>query len=162
MKSIEILEPIDKKLYEWIKYEDNMSKDVLKNKEIYDKYRMENDLDCTLTGNLNADTIFSLWLPLRLVLRRINGNSLVISKTSRFLKSLRKNLQKYLPIDNLAVQELSNLFKLGMTRANVMILPEREINKKRGSARIMTICHIFLISVLKKVRFMNTLKKKKR
>lgn len=34
-----------------------------------DAYRKKNDLDCILTnGNLFADTLFSLWLPLRYTL----------------------------------------------------------------------------------------------
>ena len=34
-----------------------------------DEYRRTHDLDCILTdGNLFADTLFSLWLPLRYVL----------------------------------------------------------------------------------------------
>ena len=51
-------EPIINQLSYWINY-----------KGSGDEYRKNNDRDCILTeGNLYADTIFSLWLPLRYTL----------------------------------------------------------------------------------------------
>lgn len=70
-----IYEPIIKKIQAWIDYDKNKPKSNYKtNKQKHDEFRMKNDLDCIqANGDLKADTIFSLWIPLRLVLVRING-----------------------------------------------------------------------------------------
>lgn len=142
MESVEILKPIEKKIEQWIYYESNKPTIPYKgNEELHDNYRKENDLDCQLTnGNLKADTIFSLWLPLRFTLREMYGYSLYIPDKGResnkyfgFLENLRLNSSNYFPIDNPLVKKLSKLFELGMKRENVMILPDRTINCERGS-----------------------------
>ncbi|MHB8063117.1 MAG: hypothetical protein ACYDG2_10870 [Ruminiclostridium sp.] len=142
MEKLDMLKPIEKKIGQWINYECNKPTIPYEgNEEIHDIYRKENDLDCQLTdGNLKADTIFSLWLPLRFTLRKINGYSLNIpdkvkerKKHLDFLVELGSNSSSYLPVDNSLVEKLSRLFELGMKRENVMILPDRIINCKRGS-----------------------------
>lgn len=104
-----------------------------------DEYRRAHDLDCILTdGNLNADTLISLWLPLRYVLnycdterweryRRIKG----LKNNENFLYTLKNDLQNFIPDDEM-LGKLEELFKLGRTRANVIILPYRRWNKMRG------------------------------
>lgn len=69
-----IYKPITQKIQSWIDYNRNKPKgNYAAHKQEHDEYRKNNDLDCILTdGNLYADTIFSLWLPLRFVLVRIN------------------------------------------------------------------------------------------
>ena len=58
----------------WIEYEENKPKTKYdEDSENHDKFRSEHDLDCVLrNGNLHADTIFSLWLPLRFALVRLH------------------------------------------------------------------------------------------
>lgn len=70
-----------------------------------DEYRRTHDLDCILTdGNLFADTLFSLWLPLRYVLnycgtaqwekyRRMKD----LKNNDAFLNDLKNNLQMFIP-----------------------------------------------------------------
>lgn len=79
-----------------------------------------------------ADTIFSLWTPLFETIKEIHGSPEPINNIET-LKKIRENLDYYLPVDNFIVQTLSKLFDLGMTRANVMILPARKINVLRYS-----------------------------
>lgn len=122
------------KIEEWLDYIENSPK------QNQDLYRQEHDLDCLLTGgNLFADTIFSLWLPLRFALVRLNGYEKLevygkVGKNVPFLKNLLKNhiLDELLPLSNPLVIHLNELFTLGRTRANVMILPLRQLNSKRG------------------------------
>ncbi|WP_280771844.1 hypothetical protein [Salipaludibacillus daqingensis] len=145
MESVEILKPIEKKIQQWIYYDKNEPKVVpyRGNEKLHDSYRRENDLDCQLTdGKLEADTIISLWLPLRLSLVRINGyaplNKIGLRNKKNkipFLKELIKHdLEKFLPVNNPIVVKLSELFVRGMKRENVMILPYRAINRERSSA----------------------------
>lgn len=115
-----------------------------------DEYRREHDLDCILTGgNLNADTIFSLWLPLRYTLnaykceqweewkayeaKKLKAQKRGLKDCSAFLKDLTENIHIFLPPKHLT-KLLSELFQLGQQRCNVMILPEgcRCWNKQRG------------------------------
>ena len=54
-----------------------------------DEYRRAHDLDCILTdGNLNADTLISLWLPLRYVLNYCDTERW---KRYRRIKGLKNN-----------------------------------------------------------------------
>ena len=104
-----------------------------------DEYRKTHDLDCILTGgNLYADTLISLWLPLRYVLnycgtahwekyRRTKNPK----NNNEFLKVLKNNLQTFIPDDEM-LSKLEKLFMLGRTRANVIILPYRRWNNIRG------------------------------
>ncbi len=132
--SIDVYTPIRGKINSWIWYEDNKPKSKYDdNSREHDKFRSEHDLDCVLTdGNLYADTIFSLWLPLRWTLVEINGYDCLnklsnINDRHTFLKKIFRddNLERMLPKDCPAVIKLSKLFSLGQTRANVMILPKR-------------------------------------
>lgn len=142
MEKVVLLQPIKIKINQWINYERNKPTIPYKrNEEIHDNYRKDNDLDCQLTDcNLKADTIFSLWLPLRFTLREIHGYAFDIpdkvkdmDKYLDFLEKLSEYSSKYFPEDNSLVEKLSKLFELGMKRENVMILPDRIINSKRGS-----------------------------
>lgn len=150
----------------------------------YDKWRKNNDLDCILarenpvvTENaiLNADMIFSLWIPLRMTLdyiesprwvfwrefaygvenpfakpeyerdmssggieegrayaRHTNVKLFELKRHPPFLQDLGAHIEEYLPAGNKATASLEQLFRLGQTRANVMILPDRKINALRG------------------------------
>lgn len=113
-----------------------------------DLYRQEHDLDCILTGgNLFADTLFSLWLPLRYTLNyygcelwdnwkefeteKLRPQKLGLKDCPDFLNSLIENIDAFLPPMELTAL-LSELFELGQHRCNVMILPYRSWNSRRG------------------------------
>ncbi len=66
---------IKRKINSWICYEKARPKTAYSvYPSAHDEFRRMNDLDCILTnGDLCADTIFSLWLPLRFALVRLNG-----------------------------------------------------------------------------------------
>jgi len=144
-KNIEInfYEPLIRKINSWLWYNNHKpTVDYKKSPEIWDDFRSKHDLDCILTGgNLKADTIISLWLPLRFTLVAINGYAKIkrlagnIDKRYEFLEKLLKEdiMQELLPEDNPRVQKLIELFEIGQTRANVIILPERWM-QKRGKA----------------------------
>lgn len=114
-----------------------------------DDYRRNNDLDCILAdGNLYADTLISLWLPMRYVLdkentqkwreslqyekeelRRKNRN---LKSDVNFLSDLKDNFSEYVPTESMQ-RKIEELFTLGRTRANVIILPYRRWNTIRGT-----------------------------
>lgn len=136
-------EPFMIKLTEWVAYVENSPKsDYQTHAEEYDAFRAANDRDCILTdGNLYADTIFSLWLPLRNTITRINSREAVekvgkIKSKYSFCKCLldSNQLDKLLPQDSSVVKTLRELFVLGLKRCNVMLLTDRRLNSKRGMA----------------------------
>lgn len=111
-----------------------------------DEWRRTHDLDCILAdGNLRADMLFSLWLPLRYTLNRFDcpqwvlwkerasKSELKLKRCPEFLDDLGRNIGTYLPDgeDGLA-RSLERLFELGQTRANVIVLHERSWNRARG------------------------------
>lgn len=159
-----LYEPIYTKIKFWIEYEKNRPKtDYDKNKLEYDNFRSQNDLDCILrNGNLNADTIFSLWLPLRLSLVRVSGyrkiKRITGFKTDKenidFLKALisDNNLENLLPQDNRTTILLSELFSLGQEIENTMILPNRSL-QERGRAPFYDYLPYFLFECFEKGYF---------
>ncbi|MCH5281912.1 MAG: DUF1413 domain-containing protein [Lachnospiraceae bacterium] len=144
MKNDPVYQPIIKKIASWIKYEENKPKSEYKNDaENHDKYRATHDLDCILReGDLRADTIFSLWRPLRFALVRVSGYNKIKEVTGMDLEQCLSfwnalihngNLKKLLPIKNETTRLLSELFYLGQKIENTMLLPERWM-QSRGSA----------------------------
>lgn len=141
MEKNKIYKPIREKITEWLWYDEHAPKSNYKeHSEEHDEYRRQHDRDCVLTGgNLYADTIFSLWLPLRHTIIRINDREAIntmgnINSKYVFLRELIKgdNLEKLLPAELPIVSKLSTLFALGLGRENVFILPERWLNSARG------------------------------
>lgn len=141
MNSEEFYRPFITKFKEWVAYSENCPKGNYKvHFKEYDEFRAANDRDCVLIGgNLYADTIFSLWTPLKQTIIRLNAKEAIqqvgnIGSKYLFCKSLLvgDNLSKLLPEDNSVVKELRELFVIGLERCNVMILPERWLNPKRG------------------------------
>lgn len=140
----EIYKPIMEQINDWHNYEVNCPKTEYKtDRKRHDEFRSKNDLDCILCGgDLKADIIFSLWRPLRFTLVRLNGykklNSTFKTTDIEKLFVCKKIIEQpdmmktLLPNQNNTVLLLSELFKLGRTRANVMILKERW-QQKRGS-----------------------------
>lgn len=141
------LNPIKKKLREWKDYNKNSPKCPYSGNEIvHDIYRALNDSDCQLTnGNLMADTIFSLWIPLKMSLQcsetypyRLQGNKFYpykhdsyISKSGNlisFLTDIEENLEFYLPMSEWG--KLYEFAALSLTRANIMILPDRKMQSR--------------------------------
>lgn len=139
--------PIIKKLDNWIEYMETCPKGMsyAHNKEIFDEHRRTHDLDCILTnGNLNADTIISLWTPLKTViydnasrnkevyevLGLKEGNT--IYKKMDVLKKIKENIEFILPENEYTTKLLTRLFILGQQSCNVMILPDRNMNSMRG------------------------------
>jgi len=146
-KKIDTLNPIKEKLKEWKDYKKNSPKCPYPGNEIvHDIYRALNDSDCQLTnGNLMADTIFSLWIPLKMSLQcsetfpyNLQGNEFYpykqdgyISKSGNlinFLTDIEQNLEIYLPKNNWG--KLYEFAALSLTRANVMILPDRKMQSR--------------------------------
>ncbi|WP_286945838.1 hypothetical protein [Acetobacterium sp. UBA5834] len=135
---IDILHPIRIKLEEWINYEINSPKcSYAGNETVHDIFRALNDTDCKLTGgNLLADTIFSLWNPLKMVLDFLNSGETFYkidkygSDKNFYLKKIKNNLDKYLPVENELVKELCIFAKLSMQRENVMLLPDRKMQSR--------------------------------
>ncbi|MBR5370821.1 MAG: hypothetical protein IK130_01265 [Oscillospiraceae bacterium] len=121
---------IEEQLQYWYDYDYN-------NKSA--KYRQTYDRDCHLTdGNLYADTMLSLWTPLRCVLNACGSErwqkytQKERTKTNKVLiRELQTNLTQFIPNERY-LERLNLLFRLGRTRANVMILPYRFWNTARG------------------------------
>lgn len=137
-KRIDLYAPIVQKIEYWRDYAGNS-----------DSYRQKHDLDCILTdGNLLADSIFSLWLPLRYTLdyyncsawkmwkeyerKELKPNKRRLKKCPEFLNRFIDNIEDYLPSTEELTGRISNLFCLGQQRCNVMILPYRSWNNRRG------------------------------
>lgn len=146
--------PIRKKIEEWIWYDDHEPKSSYReNREEHDSFRAGHDRDCVLTGgDLRADTLFSLWLPLRHTMERLNDREKIrsvgnISRKYDFLRELIKgdNLEKLLPAEEPAVQQLSLLFAYGLGRGNVFILPDRRLNCARARKPYWDYMPVFLL-----------------
>ena len=125
---------IKRKINSWLCYEKARPKTAYSaDPSAHDEFRRMNDLDCILTnGDLCADTIFSLWLPLRFALVRLNGYRKLnrygnINDKASFLSAISDEiiLRFLLPEDNETVILLERLFELGQERCNVMILRDR-------------------------------------
>ena len=136
-----IYEPIRKKVEEWMWYDENQPKcSYAANAEEHDRFRSLYDRDCMLTGgDLKADTLFSLWTPLRHTIVRLNDRETIqsvgdISRKYIFLREFIKgdNIEKLLPETESIVHKLSELFERGMGRENVFLLPERQLNCDRA------------------------------
>ncbi len=114
-----------------------------------DEYRQTHDMDCVLTGgSLNADMLFSLWLPLRYALnfygtakwqawkdyecKALRPKKLNLKKCPAFLSDLIENIELYLPPEGELTALISKLFFLGRTRCNVILLYDRKWNSQRG------------------------------
>lgn len=143
MKNGPVYRPIIQKISSWIEYEENKPKTKYdEDAEKHDKFRSAHDLDCVLrNGNLHADTIFSLWIPLRFALVKVSGydkikevTGLNLEQSVPFWKALisNGNLKKLLPIKNETTRLLSELFYYGQKIENTMILPERWLQSRGG------------------------------
>lgn len=155
MNQEKLYEPIRKKIEEWIRYDDHKpAGEYNDNKEEHDEYRRWHDRDCVLAGgDLRADTMFSLWLPLRNTIVRINDAEIIqavgdIYSKYDFLRDLMKgdNLEKLLPEDMPITAKLSALFELGMGRENVFMLPDRQLNPLRGGKPYWDYIPAFLLA----------------
>lgn len=155
MKKDRIYEPIRRKIEEWVSYDDHKpAGEYYDNMEAHDEYRKWHDRDCVLAGgDLKADTMFSLWLPLRHMIARINDPETIravgnISRKYDFLRDLMKggNLEKLLPEHMSITAKLSTLFELGMGRENVFILPDRQLNSLRGGKPYWDYIPAFLLA----------------
>lgn len=153
-----IYEPLITKAEEWIFYDDNKPEgDYWDHIVEHDEYRRWHDRDCVLTGgNLNADTLFSLWTPLKQTILRLNSTNEIelvgnINSKYSFLRELIKgdNLAKLLPADKIIVSKLADLFQLGMGRENVFLLPNRELNVARAQRPYRDYVPYFLLETFK-------------
>lgn len=124
-----------------------------------DDYRKTHDLDCILTnGNLFADTLFSLWLPLRYTLNHCGcelwkewlekkPSNFKFKDSNEFLNDLLMNIELYLP-ECEETHLLMELFEFGRQRENVIILPYRKWNSIRGGTPYYDYIQHFLYDVL--------------
>ena len=149
-----IYEPIKMKIREWLAYDINEPKVPYSgNEKLFDEFRSNNDRDCVLTnGNLHADTMFSLWTPLKNTILRINSTDEIaavgnINSKYAFLPELSKgdNLEKLLPEHMAITSKLSKLFELGLGVENVFLLPERNLNCARARRPYCDYMPVFLL-----------------
>ena len=149
-----IYEPIKMKIREWLAYDINEPKVPYSgNEKLFDEFRSNNDRDCVLTnGNLHADTMFSLWTPLKNAILRINSTDEIaavgnINSKYAFLPALSKgdNLEKLLPEHMAITSKLSKLFELGLGVENVFLLPERNLNCARARRPYCDYMPVFLL-----------------
>lgn len=125
-----------------------------------DEFRRTHDLDCILTGgNLFADLIFSPWLPLRYTLNFFESpawsewknkeykQKFRLKEYKPFLTELERDIENFLPECELTAL-LCRLFELGQERCNVMILPNRSWNRRRGCAPYWDYLPHYLYDVL--------------
>lgn len=139
--------PIISKLDNWIDYMETSPKGIsyADNKEIFDEHRRTHDLDCILTnGNLYADTIISLWMPLKTVIYDLASRhkeiyevleikpNTTIYKRIDVLKKIKDNIDIILPRAEPVTELIKKLFAIGQERCNVMLLPDRAMNSLRG------------------------------
>ena len=131
MATLDYYTPIIAKLKYWRDY----------NRRIY-------DWDYVLTGgNLNADTIISLWLLLRYTMNHFEKPrwqqwrdfeyaelrpSRRLKDHPPFLDDMIEHLDQFLDMEAEITQKLLLLFDLGQKRSNVMLLPKRSWNTLRG------------------------------
>ncbi|MDG0808535.1 hypothetical protein [Cohnella rhizosphaerae] len=98
----------------------------------------KNDLDVVwLDGDLHADTIFSVWFPLKMSLQCVAGDTFSYQgmrgtphKGIDCYNGIIENIDRYLPFENVLVKELYQFAELSSTRANVMRLPERQMQRR--------------------------------
>lgn len=104
--------------------------------ETFDNWRRRNELDVLyLNGDLHADTIFSVWMPLKMCLQVSDtypyfnqGAKEKPYASNTFISNIIKNIDKYLPFHEW--KEFYQFVSLAMTRANVMKLPERNMQSR--------------------------------
>lgn len=114
-----------------------------------DEYRAAHDRDALqMGGDLNADTIISLWLPLRYTMNRfdmttwqkwkdfeydtLRPKGLGLKDYPAFLDDMMGKINQFLDMEDELTQKLLTLFSLGQERTNVMLLPKRSWNSRRG------------------------------
>lgn len=119
-------------------YSENKIKNFLKYWQMPSKPRKTTDLDCIyLNGDLNADTLISFWTPLKWVLQILHPKQKFYKIVRdgkdpyRYLKELENNLSGFLPQNDELVKLIYKLASLAETRANIIRLPEREMNVLR-------------------------------
>lgn len=101
--------------------------------EAKNKWRKKYDLDVIhLNGDLYADTIFSIWMPLKMCLQISDtypyskfGNNEKPYKRNPYIPNIIKNIDTYLPYNEW--QELYKFVSIALTEVNVMKLPEKNI-----------------------------------
>lgn len=118
------------------KYEELSYEEKNKYHETYNQWRKEYDLDVIhLNGDLLADIIFSIWMPLKMCLQISNtypysehGNNEKPYKSYPYIPNIIKNIDTYLPYDDW--EELYKFVSIALTKANVMKLPERKMQNR--------------------------------
>lgn len=144
-----IYEPIRKKIEEWIDYDTHKPAVPYRgNEKVHDEYRRWHDRDCILTGgDLNADTMFSLWRPLANTIIRLHGKGVIQGGKYKFIHKLvtEDNMEKLLSVEQPIVEKLSLLFELGMGRENIFLLPDRKLNLVRGQKPYEDYMPVFLL-----------------
>ncbi|SHN33628.1 hypothetical protein [Gracilibacillus kekensis] len=104
--------------------------------EDYGNWRKRYDLDVIhLNGNLNADTIFSIWMPLKMCLQNSGGYpyseygiSEKPNKSYPYIPNIIKNIDTYLPYNEW--EELYKFVSIALTEVNVMRLPDTKMQKR--------------------------------
>lgn len=157
MEEKAVLIPIKEQIDYWIYFNKNCPS-YNESPAKYFEFRKTHDRDCMLTGgNPLADTIFSLWGPLKRVLIHLNPEKEISISDEKFkiLEKIKDCLPEYLSPEHPMVVGLSKLFVLGKTRANVMLLPHGRINTVRGRAPYFDYMPHFLFNSFRPVKKMD-------
>jgi hypothetical protein len=124
--------PTSKKLFNK-KYEELTYTERTKYYDATDEWRKKYDLDVRhLKGDLFADTIFSIWMPLKMCLQisatypySEHGKNEKPDKSYPYIPNIIKNIDTYLPYNEW--EELYKFVSIALTEANVMKLPDRKM-----------------------------------
>ena len=131
----EFYAPLIQKIDYWIDYDKNLP--PVNQHQARRQYRAAHDRDCVLTGgNLLADTIFSVWCPLKMVLKCLNPSGEFYKYNRfdgdryKFLREIRENCENLLPSDDSLAALLLKFIRLTDGHENVMILPNAAMQKR--------------------------------
>ena len=107
-----------------------------------DEWRKENDLDCMYyKGDLRADTLISVWTPMRMVLDYFNKDKGMVFRKratgegdiNKYLKMIVSDTTRYLPANHILTSLLNELLMWAEKPCNYILLPYEEMNCNRYS-----------------------------
>lgn len=125
------------------------------NVEAHEEYRRWHDRDCVLTGGcLEADTMFSLWLPLRHTIVRINDMEVIrqvgnIYSKYDFLRELigGNNLQKLLPGIYADYSKTKHIICAWHGKRECIYTPGQTVKFPAGKKSLLGLCSGFFAGI---------------
>lgn len=125
------------KIYLGENYSDNHILNFLKYWQGLTNPRIENDLDCLyLNGDLCADTILSVFFPMKMVVEYLNPGLIIHKRykgdTNKDLRFLQKSIKnnEILFMDHDLVKLLNKFAEFAETRANTIKIPNRKMQNR--------------------------------